>query len=357
MEKKKIYLGLDIGTDSVGYAVTDKEYNLLKFHGEPAWGVTIFDEASLCDERRSFRTARRRLDRRQQRVTLIQELFAPEVSKKDERFFIRLKESAMYREDVGDSFTLFNDEGFTDREYYKKYPTIHHLISELMKSKEPHDVRLVYLAVAWLAAHRGHFLSNIDKKNLEAVKDFRSVYKKLISYFNDNGYAAPWTECDNEALGNILKKKLNVTNKYKELTALLYGGKKPSKSAEDEFPFSRDAIVRLLAGGTVKLKDLFNNEDYDEFGSVSLCMDDEKLGEIMGNIGDDYDLIDALRAVYDWAVLVDALGDSACISDAKVKIYEQHRADLDFLKCIIKKYKPEKYNEVFRDRDKDNYVA
>ncbi|MGN0546728.1 MAG: type II CRISPR RNA-guided endonuclease Cas9 [Acutalibacteraceae bacterium] len=357
MEKKKFYLGLDIGTDSVGYAVTDKEYNLLKFHGEPAWGVTVFDEASLCDERRSFRTARRRLDRRQQRVTLIQELFAPEVSKIDERFFIRLKESAMYREDVGDSFTLFNDDGFTDKEYYEKYPTIHHLISDLMESDKPHDVRLVYLAVAWLVAHRGHFLSNIDKSNLDSVKDFSSVYDNLISYFTDNEYAAPWAECDKEALGNILKKKLNITNKYKELTALLYGGKKPSKSAEEEFPFSRDAIVRLLAGGTVKLKDLFDNEDYDEFGSVALGMDDEKLGEIMSNIGDDYDLIDALRAVYDWSVLVDALGESEYISKAKVKIYEQHKADLAFLKHIIKKYKPEKYNEVFRDKDKDNYTS
>ncbi|MGN0573892.1 MAG: type II CRISPR RNA-guided endonuclease Cas9 [Acutalibacteraceae bacterium] len=357
MEKKKFYLGLDIGTDSVGYAVTDKEYNLLKFHGEPAWGVTVFDEASLCDERRSFRTARRRLDRRQQRVTLIQELFAAEVSKKDERFFIRLKESALYREDVGDSFTLFNDEGFTDKEYYEKYPTIHHLISDLMESAEPHDVRLVYLAVAWLVAHRGHFLNNIDKNNIDSIKDFGSVYNNLIKYFNDNEYAAPWAECDKEAFGNILKKKLNITNKYKELTALLYGGKKPSKTAEEEFPFSRDAIVRLLAGGTVKLKDLFDNEDYDEFGSVALGMDDEKLGEIMSNIGDDYDLIDALRSVYDWSVLVDALGDSEYISKAKVKIYEQHKKDLSFLKHIIREYRPEKYNEVFRDKDKDNYTS
>lgn len=31
--EKKYYLGLDIGTDSVGYAVTDTEYRLLKFHG------------------------------------------------------------------------------------------------------------------------------------------------------------------------------------------------------------------------------------------------------------------------------------------------------------------------------------
>ena len=33
------YLGLDIGTDSVGYAVTDEQYRLLKFHGEPAWAL------------------------------------------------------------------------------------------------------------------------------------------------------------------------------------------------------------------------------------------------------------------------------------------------------------------------------
>ena len=37
MKNKKYYLGLDIGSDSVGYAVTDEEYNLLKFHGEPTW--------------------------------------------------------------------------------------------------------------------------------------------------------------------------------------------------------------------------------------------------------------------------------------------------------------------------------
>ena len=71
--KKSYYLGLDIGTDSVGYAVTDTEYRLLKFHGEDAWGSHVFDAASLCDERRNFRSARRRLDRRQQRVQLLQE--------------------------------------------------------------------------------------------------------------------------------------------------------------------------------------------------------------------------------------------------------------------------------------------
>jgi len=33
------YLGLDIGTNSIGYAVTDKSYNLLKMKREPMWGA------------------------------------------------------------------------------------------------------------------------------------------------------------------------------------------------------------------------------------------------------------------------------------------------------------------------------
>lgn len=54
--EKKYYLGLDIGTDSVGYAVTDTEYRLLKFHGSDAWGSHVFSAAALCDERRNFRS-------------------------------------------------------------------------------------------------------------------------------------------------------------------------------------------------------------------------------------------------------------------------------------------------------------
>ncbi|MCR5523982.1 MAG: type II CRISPR RNA-guided endonuclease Cas9 [Clostridia bacterium] len=364
--QESYYLGLDIGTDSVGYAVTDKEYNLLKFHGEPAWGVTIFDEASLNTERRSFRTSRRRLDRRQQRVNLIQELFANEISKKDARFYIRLKESALYREDVGDSFTLFNDDGFTDKDYYFLYPTIHHLICELMESREPHDVRLVYLACAWLVAHRGHFLSNIDKNNLSAIKDFNSVNSEFMKFFEDNGYEKPWKESDIDidALSACLKKKTGVTGKSKELISILYGGKKPEKLSKDEeidpsFPFSREGIIKLLAGGTYALKDLYGKEEYAELEtkSISLGMDEEKFTQVMADIGDDYDLIDAMRKIYDWSVLVDVLGDSASVSEAKVGIYEQHKKDLAFLKYFIKKYIPEKYDEIFRNIRKDNYVA
>lgn len=354
---KKYYLGLDIGTDSVGYAVTDEEYNLLKFKGEPAWGVTVFDAASLNDERRSFRSARRRLDRRQQRVALIQDIFAAEIDKIDARFFVRLQESNLYREDTEDKHIFFNDENYTDVDYFKEYPTIHHLISELMNSKEPHDVRLVYLACAWLVAHRGHFLSNISKENISEIKDFEAVYAGVVDYFTNNNYVLPWEGIDCKQFSDVLKKKMSVSAKQKELVSALYGKQKPSKEGTEDFPYSREAIVKLLAGGTCKLQDLFCNPEYAEVGSVALGMDDDKMGEIMASIGDDYDLVAVLRTLYDWSLLVDTLGEAATISEAKVETYNKHKSDLALLKTVVKKYCPEKYDEVFRATNKDNYAA
>lgn len=356
--KKKYYLGLDIGTDSVGYAVTDEQYNLLKFHGNDAWGSMIFDTASLSSERREFRSARRRLDRRQQRVKFLQEIFAAEIAKVDPRFYIRLQESYVWREDTQDEYIFFNDLNYTDKEYYREYPTIHHLICELMSSQEVHDIRLIYLACAWLVAHRGHFLSNIDENNLDNIKDITSVYNDFESYFRDNEFDVPWERPDLERFGEILQKKIGVRARQTELIRILLHGEKASKVGRDELPFSQEAILKLLAGGTVKVKDLFCKDEYDDFGSISLGMDEEKFGQLMGDIGDDYDLIAVMRALYDWAVLADALAGADTISEAKVHIYEQHKKDLWILKYFVRKYCVQRYDEIFRDTDnKTGYVA
>lgn len=206
---KNYYLGLDIGTDSVGYAVTNEEYDLMKFKGEPMWGVHLFEEAKLNDERRSFRTARRRLDRRQQRVKLVQEIFATEIAKVDENFYRRIRESALWRDVAHDAHTLFCDIEYTDKDYHKQYPTIHHLISDLIHNPKPHDVRLVYLACGWLVAHRGHFFSDVSKDNMDELLDIHKSYEDLMSFFEDK----PW-ECDANAFGDILKKKIGANAKY-----------------------------------------------------------------------------------------------------------------------------------------------
>ncbi|HBA48244.1 MAG TPA: type II CRISPR RNA-guided endonuclease Cas9, partial [Lachnospiraceae bacterium] len=164
METKDYYLGFDIGTGSVGWAVTDENYQLKKVHGKTLWGSRLFETAVTAEERRGFRAARRRLERRKNRIELLQELFADEISKVDKGFYHRLKESRYVAEDKKDisgdtpdlPYALFVDSDFSDKDYHVNYPTIYHLRRALMKQEEPFDVRLVYLAVHHILKHRGH---------------------------------------------------------------------------------------------------------------------------------------------------------------------------------------------------------
>ena len=48
MAKQDYYLGLDLGTSSVGWAVTDEKYKLQRFNKKDMWGSRIFDEAQTA---------------------------------------------------------------------------------------------------------------------------------------------------------------------------------------------------------------------------------------------------------------------------------------------------------------------
>lgn len=358
MGKQNYYVGLDIGTNSVGYAVTDENYNLLKHSGEPMWGSHIFEEAGTAQERRTFRTSRRRNDRKKQRMQLVSEIFAPEIAKVDSRFFIRRLESSLFREDVSenDRYIVFNDEEFNDKDFYNKYPTIHHLIVELMQSEDPHDVRLVYIACAYLIAHRGHFLNEVNKDNIEAVLDFNTVYDHFIETVEKYD-KKPW-DCDKFSFQNILKEKMTVTEKEKAFYVLLNHGKK-YKAEDGEF-VRREGMVKLLSGGTYDLAKLFPQLSLEEKVSISFKMKEEEYLSVLSVLDDEAEILNALRNLYDWATLSDTLGNGKnnSISEGKVEIYEQHKKDLHFLKNFIKKYRPELYFEIFRDGNvASNYVA
>lgn len=353
--QKNYYLGLDIGTDSVGYAVTDEQYELLKHKRGTMWGVHLFEEASLNDERRGHRTARRRLDRRQARVRLVQEIFASEIAKVDEGFYRRIKESALWREDAHDAYCLFADSNFTDSDYHKKYPTIHHLIFALMSSDAPHDVRLVYLACAWLVAHRGHFFNDVSRDHIEKILDIRENYLNLMELFNEE---LPWF-CDPDAFGSVLKKRGGVNAKYKELCNLLFNTPNAPKTkvTGEGDGYSTEHILKLLCGGSVMPKDLFGREEYAELSSFSLDKSDDDMAQLLGELGDDAELILRLKAVFDWAILADILEDATCISEKKVAIYEQHKKDLQLLKRMVRTYAADRYKEVFRDENGVGYAA
>ncbi len=359
-KKEEYYLGLDIGTDSVGAAAVNERYEPVKVKGEPVMVSHLFDPADQCAERRSFRTARRRLDRRQQRVILADEIFASEVAKVDPNFYIRKKESALMQEDKSDKdnkWLYFKDEA-EEKKYYAEYPTIHHLIMDLINNEEKKfDIRLINIAVDWLVAHRGHFLFSVGEES-DAIIDFRNIYKEFEECIESMGIEMPWDKIDPVEFGEILKKN-GVNNKKKELVKFLYNGKIPD---DEDYPINRKELTTLLAAGKVKASKLFPLSSYEEDFSFSIS-DDMEI--VIPQLGDEADLIACIADMYDWSILSEILSGCRYISEAKVKQYETHKTDLAGLKSLVKKYekkgvlKKGSYNEIFRKSEEKlkNYTA
>lgn len=352
------YVGIDLSPTSVGYAVTDEQYKLLKHKQQPMWGVHIFDEGQLCQDRRRARTARRTLNRRQQRVRLVQEIFAKEINAIDPEFYLRIKESQLFGEDASTKKVLFEGRGITDKEYYREYPTIHHLIYRLMTDSSPADVRLVYMACSWLVTHRGHFYKEISIDRIEEITEIEGVYNDFMDLFDTE---KPWGEVDLKQFGDILKARMPKAAKYAMLCNLLYDAPRAPKATEaDDFPYSREGIVKLLCGSAYVVKKLYNNEELDELKSITLDAEEEKFEAVLAALGDEAELLVRLRDIYEWGVLCDILQGCKYISEAKIATYETHEADLQQLKRLIRKYLPEKYDEVFNacmEKGKANYVA
>ena len=361
-KNQEYYLGLDIGTDSVGYAVTDKAYSLLKYRGEPMWGVMTFEEGKNAAERRSFRIARRRIERRKQRLDLLQGLFAEEIYKIDPNFFKRREESFLFPEDKRYGVRLFCGGDITDEEYHDRYPTIHHLILDLMADQAPHDVRLVYIACSWLVAHRGHFLFNMDSDQVDKLLDFEVVYNDFIAYLNELESPLPWpVETKAEQISEIMQRQTGVKRKKDAFREEIFGGKKFPPQENTNAPYSVEPVIGLLSGGQVKLSALFGEPEQE--GAVSLTGDDESFAQALAELTEEQEeILTHLRKMSDCARLLSTMKfreepQIRCISAAKIEVYNQHKKDLKFLKRFIRTYYPEKYSEVFRKVVKGNYAS
>lgn len=365
MRRKKMdqeyFLGLDMGTGSLGWAVTDSEYQILRRHGKALWGVRLFESALTAEERRTFRTARRRLDRRNWKVQILQELFAEEISKVDPGFFLRMKESKYYPEDKRDitgncpelPYALFVDKDYTDKDYHREFPTIYHLRKKLMETQETPDIRLVYLAFHHTMKHRGHFLLSGD---ISKIKEFKGTFLQLTKNLKDEelNWTLELSDEDIQFIEQILKDKtLTKSTKRSRLIKEL----KAKTGCEK-------AVCNLISGGTVKLSDIFENDALDECEKPKISFSDngydEYIGVVEADLGEQYYIIESAKAVYDWSVLVEILGDSSSISEAKVKTYEKHKADLQYLKKVVREYlSPEEYKRIFVDTEEklNNYSA
>lgn len=344
------YIGLDIGTDSVGWAASDTNYELLKFNQKSMWGSRLFPEASTAVERRMYRIARRRIQRRNQRLALLQDLFADAICKIDKQFFVRLSESMLHEEDksVRGKNSLFGDASFDDKAYHKKYPTIYHLRSELIHSDKPHDVRLVYLAIHHILKYRGHFLF---EGSLDSDSSFSDIMKTFCQEVEES-LEIPFFCSDSSEMERILSDRNTTrTTKQKKLFDL-FGCKSNSQAA---------ALLKMIVGSMVKLRDAFpsaektDEEIKIEFGSENY---DQLLPKLEALLADDFSILLNAKAIHDWALLENTLHGHEYLSDAKVEIYQQHAADLRLLKKLVRKYCPNAYDKLFKDPSlSDNYCA
>lgn len=350
---ERYYVGLDIGTESVGWAVTDTQYQVKKMHGKALWGVRLFDEAQPAQDRRSFRVARRRIERRRQRLDWLQQQFAQAVGEVDPGFFQRMEESRFWEEDKrGDvplgKYTLFGDKTFTDREYHRTYPTIYHLRKELISSQEPHDVRLVYLAIHHIMKNRGHFL--YGDLSLDAISLERGL-ERLNGALEGESAATLSTQRLDEVRETLMDSKLRKSGKKTKLLELFDIGKEKTTTS---------AVVELLAGSKVSLSALYGEEvSSDELQKFSLEDDFEGVeGPLLSAVGDRIELVLAAKEVYDWALMERMREGEQYLSYAKVKVFERHQDQLKQLKAVVKQYAgADCYREMFHGAKEGNYPS
>ena len=367
---KDYFVGLDIGTNSVGWAVTNKSYKLLKFRSHKMWGSRLFDEGESAVARRGFRSMRRRLERRKLRLKLLEELFADVMVQVDPTFFMRLRESKYHYEDktTGHSskHILFINEDYTDQDYFKAYPTIYHLRAELMKDGTD-DIRKLFLAVHHILKYRGNFLyegASFDS-NASTLDDvLKQALKNIIFNCFDSTAAIG-------SIGQILMEPGKTkSDKAKAIERLVdtyiitdevdTSGKTQKEQVKEDKKRLK-SFANLVLGLSASLTDLF--------GSVEELDDDLKNLQIRGDTYDDerdklakawsdeIHSIDDCKSVYDVIILMFIKEPGLTISESKVKAFNKHKEDLVILKSLLKTDRSI-YNAMFKADEKGlhNYV-
>ena len=362
MNSNNYSIGLDIGTNSVGWAVITDDYKVpskkMKVLGNTdkhfikknLIGALLFDEGTTAENRRLKRTARRRYTRRKNRLRYLQEIFAEEMSKVDSSFFHRLDDSFLIPEDKrGSKYPIFVTLA-EEKEYHKQFPTIYHLRKHLADSKEKADLRLIYLALAHMIKYRGHFLyeESFDIKN----NDIQKIFNEFISIY-DNTFEGSTLSEQSVQVEAIFTDKISKSAKRERVLKLFPDEKSTGLFSE---------FLKLIVGNQTDFKKHF---DLEEKAPLQFSKDtyDEDLENLLGQIGDGFaDLFLVAKKLYDAILLSGILNvtdpsTKAPLSASMIERYENHQEDLASLKQFIKNNLPEKYAEVFSDQFKDGYAG
>lgn len=362
--EKEYTISLDIGTNSVGWAVLTDNYQLIrknrringcekKYCKKNFWGVRLFDSGDTASGRRMYRTTRRRLARRNYRMNYLRELFFEPMQTVDSTFFNRLNESFLIEEDkTYEKHSLFA----TLKEevaYHEKYPTIYHLREKLVNHKEKADLREIYLALAHIIKYRGHFLLegelNVEEVNIcTRFKEFLQLYNQTFSSHEAVAMMGSWDEIE-----SIVKQNISRTEKAEKLLQQF-----PKEKKTGYFYI----FLLLIVGNQGNVKKVFQ---LDEEAKIQFSTKEyeDNLTELLAKIGDDQaDLFETAKKVYESIELENMLTvknkqTKSLLSTSMVESYQEHQADLAKFKQFIRQTLPEQYKSIFSEKEQNGYAG
>ena len=283
----------------------------------------------------------------------MQSIFSADIALIDPYFFEREAQSHLKREDCKFGYSLFEDEGFTDADYWKMYPSIHHLIVDLTsRCPKKKDPRLVYLACLWLLENRGSFLYG-DPAITSQGGSAEKWHSLLEALFDDlENYQSEWSN-----LSQL--KKLWISQQERILEILSGTAKRSIKLSSMKEILGTDLLFvqRLLSGYEADLS-LVGNQ-YKKGDKISLSTDADIFRSSLSELDiSDSSLQNALlcmEEIYAFAAAKGILGDCSSISEAKVRLYEKRKNDLKRLKSLLLIHFPDDYGRFFRESSENLY--
>lgn len=338
MKNKKYNIGLDIGTSSIGYTITDDGGRLVHVRGKLGYGVRIFEEGKTAAERRGFRTTRRRLNRRKWRLRFLREIFEPYINEIDENFFMRQKESNLVKQDKQhtDGHFLFNDR--EDKDFYHDYPTIYHLRQALMTEQRKFDIREIYWALHHIVKYRGHFLSEAPVQSFKVGKlDLKQDFEKLNELFvevltvTDEGEQFQLKLDQVDAVkATLLDRSLTSNDRQKQLAPTLYE-ESHDKKVDKQFKSISTELLKAIVGLKSKINVIVGIESKNTIWNIDLGNEeiDEKLSAVDDQLDDlQREIIETLQKIYSAITLAAIIPNGMGLSESMMERYNRHDQQL-----------------------------
>lgn len=325
--------------------------NILKKGNKNMWGSRIFEEAKTAAERRTFRGAKRRLNRRKERINILQNILSDDMNKEYPNFFQILKDSSLDFEDKkitdiidGKKYNLFSENESTDRTYYYKFPTIYHLRNYLVNTNDKVDIRLVYLAIHHIVKYRGNFLYEGDfSENTNAINE---KIKNLLNYLEEK-YEITIDEKIEKIVEILIQKNTSKSKKKDKLLAHFIYYKTDKQVVVN--------VINAILGYVFNINKIFDTSI--EKSKLSFSTEIEDIDALNAELGENAEIFEILNDIYSWYTLQDILKGKKYISEAFIEKYDKYAEELDLLKKVYKKYFPTEYSNMFRKAGEKNYVA